>query len=119
MWAEGKITVESLEDERKSKKGNGPVLGVIKEVNKHSGKVSTVATAFSEPNWGDECRKYLASINDNLCPTTFKKIFDLAHEHIKPPCRGTSQTTATGRLEEGLDLADRHMLVIDISDDET
>ena len=90
----------------------------MKALNKRLGKLSAAPNAFSEPNWGDESQKYLVSINDNLCPTSFKKIVDLAYDHIKPAHHGTSQSTATGRLEEDLNLGDQRMLVIDISDDE-
>jgi hypothetical protein len=117
LWAAGKITIESIEAETASK-GRGPITGVIKEINKRSGKVSGSLNAFSEPNWGDEGRKYLASINDKLRPTSFEKIVNLTQEHVRPTRRGAPQTTATGRLEEALDLDDPRMLVIDISDDE-
>ena len=118
---EGKVTLESIAYEKEHKQGNGPVTGVIKEVNRQTGKISTAINAFSETNWGDEGRKYFNSINENLRPTSLNKIIELARDHMKPARRGTSKTTATtatGRLEESLSLADQRMLVIDISDDE-
>jgi hypothetical protein len=91
----------------------------MKELNVQTGKMSSAPNAFSEPNWGDNCRKYLIAINEQLRPTSFEKIVTLARDHMKPARRGTSQSTATGRLEEDLNLGDQRMHVIDVSDDET
>jgi hypothetical protein len=118
LWATGQITLESLEDEKQNKKGKGPITGVLKTLNKRSGKLSTKPNAFSDPNWGSACRKYLITINENLRPASLTKILDLAQEHLKPPRRGTSTTTATGLVEENMHV-DERALLIDVSDDET
>jgi hypothetical protein len=99
LFAEGLITLDG---------------GFCKKVNIFSGKSSKI-TDFTEPAWGNVMRKYLLTINNNLCESSLSKIAVKATELSKITGRnglGTTISSITGDDE------DDHMLFVDLSDDD-
>ena len=52
MWSDGLIMMEILADKRTNKKSKGTATGIVKVLNKESGKTSAKILAFDEVKWG-------------------------------------------------------------------
>ena len=72
LWRDGQITIAS---QKASPSGSG----IIKVVNKESGKVSTKSTDFTQANWAAATDEYVAALEKNFRDDAkFEKLIDAA-----------------------------------------
>src|SRR4051812_25180641 len=75
LWRDGQITTAAIVQD--ARKGPNTVKGLVKALNKITGKESVKVLAFGETNWGEASRSYMASIK-GLQERAWTKIIDQA-----------------------------------------
>jgi hypothetical protein len=111
LWHDELISLDSLKSAQKSSSG------IIKLMNKSTGKRSGKSTNFTQANWASVTAEYFSSIKTNFRNVNkFNRIMEEANAFVKSNRHGDSKTVPSS-LNDTEPLGERALL-IDNSDTE-
>ena len=109
LWKDGHISMAS---QKASPSGSG----IIKAVNKESGKMSGRATDFTQANWAATTAEYFASLEANFHnDAKFDKIIDAAKAFVMNNQHGESNSLPI-HLDDDLEAPGECTLLVDDPD---
>ena len=110
LWKDGHISIAS---QKASPFGSG----IIKAVNKESGKTSRRATDFTQENWAATTTEYFASLEANFCDDAkFDKIIDVAKAFVMNNQCGELKSLPIHLDDNNLEAPDECTLLVDDPD---
>jgi hypothetical protein len=110
LWLNGLVSLTSLAGPERH---NSNSLGIIKLVDKSTGKKSRKSTDFNQTNWASVTVEYLSSISTNFCDA---RKFDRIMKKVATFTKGRCRDLKTGFLDDSGPQVGGHALLVEDTD---